>query len=175
MAVELDKEKKMANLGNLGRGLSQLGQHHRLTKILRTGVIVMSGLLASVGFNCNFNPVSIGLARPALAQEAAEDYFQKGFAALRDNPDAAISLFNLAIQLDPNHANAYFFRGIAYSFKKEYGPAFRDLDKAISLAPDNPSYYVTRGKIYEETGDHQKARQDRQKAQAITESKKGGS
>jgi len=116
----------------------------------------------------------LALAIEAQAQESAEDYFQRGFAVLRNNPDEAISLFTGAIQMDPNHANAYFFRGVAFSFKEQYGPAFRDLDKAISLVPDNPSYYVTRASIYEKAGDQRKAQQDRQKAQALSEAKRGG-
>jgi tetratricopeptide (TPR) repeat protein len=143
-------------------------------KLLVAGIIILAGLAVSPKFNGDYQTQSLSLVQPAIAQESANDHFLQGFHVLRENPDQAIPLFTRAIQLDPNHANAYFFRGIAYSFKKQYEPAFRDIGKAISLSPNNPSYYITRGKIYEKIGDHRRAQQDLQQAKAITESLKRG-
>jgi len=60
-------------------------------------------------------------------------------------PDPAITDLDKAIQLKPDHATAYFFRGNAYYHKGDYERAIADLDTAIQLRPDLVEAYVNRG------------------------------
>ena len=41
--------------------------------------------------------------------------------------------FNMAIQLKPNLAEAYYNRGITYGFKGDYDLAIEDYNRAIDL------------------------------------------
>jgi tetratricopeptide (TPR) repeat protein len=62
-----------------------------------------------------------------------------------DWADGTILLANQAIQLNPNDADAYCWRGWAYSDKKEYGRAFADFAYAIRLDPNHFYTYYARG------------------------------
>ena len=61
-----------------------------------------------------------------------------------DTQGKQIELCNEAIELDPNYAEAYRFRGLAYSRLQNYEAAFKDLSKAIELAPDDVLTYKAR-------------------------------
>ena len=60
-------------------------------------------------------------------------------------PNRAITDLDKAIQLKPDHATAYFFRGNSYCHKSDYEGAIADWDKAIQLRPDLVEAYVNRG------------------------------
>ena len=62
----------------------------------------------------------------------------------------AIEDFNIAIELDPDNAGAYFNRGSAYFKKCEFANAIVDLDKAIALDPQNQSARDLRNKAQRE-------------------------
>ena len=51
--------------------------------------------------------------------------------------ERAIENYNKAIELDPNDADAYNNRGLAYYYLEEYERAIEDYNKAIEL---NPNY-----------------------------------
>ena len=58
---------------------------------------------------------------------------------------AAIRDFDKAIQLKPDHADAYFNRGNAKLDLEQYTAAINDYDKAIQLKPDLAEAYINRG------------------------------
>ena len=62
--------------------------------------------------------------------------------------NGAIRLYNEALQLKPNYADAYNNRGIAYRHLKQYERAIADHDKAIQLNPNDAQVYSSRGLTY---------------------------
>src|SRR5215204_1440714 len=57
------------------------------------------------------------------------------YADTKRDYDEAIREYTKAIELNPQFAEAYYNRGIAYSDKKEYDAAIQDYTKAIELNP----------------------------------------
>ena len=60
----------------------------------------------------------------------------------------AINAYSKAIELDPEHALAYFGRGLAYAELKIYDKAAKDFGKAIELDPAYALAYFGRGGAY---------------------------
>jgi len=56
--------------------------------------------------------------------------------------DWAIADFNKALEIDPKSADAYYNRGIAYYFKKEYDKSWKDIKKAQDLGYKIPSKFL---------------------------------
>jgi tetratricopeptide (TPR) repeat protein len=69
-----------------------------------------------------------------------------------------------AIEDSSNDAVAYFNRGVAYYFKRQYDRAIENYNKAIQLNPNLAEAYVTRGVAYKHKGQLDKARSDFQTA-----------
>ncbi len=60
----------------------------------------------------------------------------------------ALDDYNKAIELNPNHAGAYYNRGLLYSDQKKYDLALSDYDKAIEINHNYAEAYVNRGVLY---------------------------
>jgi tetratricopeptide (TPR) repeat protein len=74
--------------------------------------------------------------------------------------DQAIADFTTAIELDPNLAQAYRERGVAYSDKGDNNHALADLNQAIRLAPNYAMAYNNRGNIHRRMGNYDLALAD---------------
>jgi Flp pilus assembly protein TadD len=81
--------------------------------------------------------------------------------------DQAIAILDQAIQIDPNNALAYNYRGIAYYRSKSYEEALADFNKAIQLNPNLAMAYNNRAYAYFRKKDYSKAEKDLLKAQAL--------
>ena len=68
-----------------------------------------------------------------------------GFLRQEDNPSAAISAYDEAINLKPNYALAYNNRGNVNAKLGQREDALADYDKAIRLKPDYAEAYFNRG------------------------------
>ena len=106
----------------------------------------------------------------ACASNAAEKdtlpewAFQQGnFLMMLGETDMAIEAYSHAIDLKPEHANAYNNRGAAYLCKGELDLAIADFNvavklvPAVKLAPDVEMPYVNLGTAYSEKGNVDKA------------------
>ncbi|MGO9543790.1 MAG: tetratricopeptide repeat protein [Rhodomicrobium sp.] len=82
----------------------------------------------------------LALAHAALSRVSAGGI--SGYA------DRGIEEANRAIDIDPELADAYDARGLAYAKKKDYGHAIADYTRAIELNPANADAYITRGNVY---------------------------
>ncbi|MCU0288560.1 MAG: tetratricopeptide repeat protein [Acidobacteria bacterium] len=76
----------------------------------------------------------------------ADHYFQMGLQDnLKDYPKA-IEDYTKAIELNPDHYEAYLKRGtLRYKVLKEYREALTDFDKVIEMKPDCALAYLHRG------------------------------
>ena len=68
---------------------------------------------------------------------------------------------------NPNFANAYFHRGVAYQRLEQYERAIQDFSKAIELNPNNDWSYLARSAAYKAIGDNEKAQKDRDKVEEM--------
>ena len=63
-----------------------------------------------------------------------------------------------AIELRPDYADAYCFRGRAYRSQGEHDRAIEDSTKAIELKPDYAEAYYIRGAAYISQGEYDRHR-----------------
>ncbi|MBI5892053.1 MAG: tetratricopeptide repeat protein [Deltaproteobacteria bacterium] len=99
---------------------------------------------------------------------SAADWHKKGYQhALNKEYDDAIETFTKAIALDPNLAQAYRNRGVAYDKKGHLDKAIEDLSKAIILNSNDAAFYANRGTIYNKKGYSDMAIEDFNKAIAL--------
>ena len=94
----------------------------------------------------------------------AELAFQHGNVLMMfKQMDMAIERYSHAIKLNPNYANAYYNRGVAYYGKSDYQQAINDYTKAMNLRPNDTKAYNNRGVAYCDNGDYQQAITDHTK------------
>ena len=56
--------------------------------------------------------------------------------------DPAIGDYDKALELDPDHSQAYTGRGLTRLRKQDWDPASADLEKASRLEPDSPDSFL---------------------------------
>ncbi len=78
--------------------------------------------------------------------------------------DKKIDLYTQCIEKDPQLADAYNNRGLAYGNKGDNDQAIKDYDKAIELNPQYAEVYFNRGFAYSNKGDNDQAIKDYDKA-----------
>lgn len=82
-------------------------------------------------------------AQPQISEQAApakdaEEYYQAGIQNLKTKKvDAAIEQLRVAIEMNPEYAEAYRYLGLAYGQKNAWQEAGQVLQKAIALQPDD--------------------------------------
>ncbi len=93
--------------------------------------------------------LSLGVVFQALgAQETVAGLLVEARAAYESgHRRRALSLANEAIQLDPQHADAYLLRGAIHERSREYALASADYDEAIRLRPQQAHAYNRRGGV----------------------------
>jgi len=78
--------------------------------------------------------------------EQAAKALSRGRMALKmDDPDLAIAESNEAIRLNPNYANAFNIRGLAFVKKHVFGNAIDSYSEAIRLKGNESVFYYNRG------------------------------
>ena len=82
----------------------------------------------------------------------AEDYFYRAYNAPENSYQYKIDNYTTAIRLEPDNADAYGNRGVAYENLGEYNTAIADYTTAIRLDPDNADAYNNRGITKENAG-----------------------
>lgn len=71
-----------------------------------------------------------------------EEHMQCGKSCVYNDPIKAITEINEAIQIKPECAESYYYRGMAYQLKAgpDYRAALKDFEKALELKPDSNLY-----------------------------------
>src|SRR6185369_3740602 len=100
----------------------------------------------------------------AQNRRLAIDYLNRGTKELdAGNLEAALSLFNRAIELDVNYGAAYFSRGLVRKRQADLDGAMSDFTRSIELKPMAEAY-LDRGATRKEKGDRDGAIADYNKA-----------
>ena len=64
----------------------------------------------------------------------------------------AIDNFNEAIELDPEYADVYNNRGVAYAILGDNDQAIADFNKVLEIEPNDTQAYLNRGLTYKTLG-----------------------
>jgi tetratricopeptide (TPR) repeat protein len=116
------------------------------TAICRSGQIGLSFLLLiSGGMLAAAQPTS---AQPQIliSQLTVVEYWAQGTVRLNQGDyHGAIAKFNQALQLDPNYASAYLFRGVAKAALGDYQGVIADMNQTLKLDPNNPNSHLIYG------------------------------
>ena len=85
---------------------------------------------------------------------SAQEWFKRGFAALRVNQDyaGAARAFALSIRLNPTYQQAYVNRGLAYERLGNVQQAMEDYSMAMVLQFDEGKAYYFRGLAFKRSG-----------------------
>jgi tetratricopeptide (TPR) repeat protein len=125
----------------------------------RAGVISLAPLLVSPTPGPSAAEI-VGAGDQTPAADAAF-YFNQGVAQAQDGDyPQAIESLTRATDLDPNLADAYYFRGYLYTLQDDLEQALDDYSRVIELAPGFPDIYRDRGSIYYFQGDIDRALDD---------------
>jgi tetratricopeptide (TPR) repeat protein len=85
-------------------------------------------------------------------------------AARQGNMTEAISHFQEALRLDPNHVVALDNLGAAYRQQQNWDEARKVLERALKVKPDDPEANYSLGMVYAQTDDSERAYEFLQKA-----------
>jgi len=96
-----------------------------------------------------------------IGKDKSIAYTKKG------NYDKAIELFEKAISINPEYADAYFNMGLAYDYKGNYDKAIEMYEKAVSINTKYAAAYNNMGSAYDDKGNHDKAIEMYEKAISI--------
>lgn len=104
-----------------------------------------------------------------LTREIEREWSQSGSTALdmllrrgrdaleNEQPDIAIEHLTALIDHAPGFAEGWHARATAFYMKDLYGPALNDLEKALTLNPDNYNAIFGLGVMFQEFGDSARA------------------
>ena len=91
--------------------------------------------------------------------QTAEEYFDKAYDYEKNGEyQLAIDNYTKCLRVDPDYADAYYNRGLAYG-KGLYNleDAISDFTRAIRIDPDYTNAYYNRGFAYDELGNYEDA------------------
>jgi len=99
----------------------------------------------------------------------AEDYIKSGLEKIEVKDfEGAFSDFSIAIEMDPNSAEAYYQRGLLLGKEMhKYTKAIKDFTKAIKIKSDFAEAYYDRGVTYVILDDLKNSCTDWQKAKEL--------
>jgi tetratricopeptide (TPR) repeat protein len=96
-----------------------------------------------------------------LHGQEAGGSFQDGLLALQqDRHQQAIDAFTLTVAAEPNHARAWYYRGLSREQLGDHVGAMHDLDRALVLDPSDANVLLRRADVYLAAGHPQEARAD---------------
>ena len=78
--------------------------------------------------------------------------------------DDAIEIWRRLVHVDPGHDMGWFYLGVAAKEREQWREALGLFDRAHALDPDDPSTLHCRGHVYQALGEHQRGREDLERA-----------
>ena len=90
----------------------------------------------------------------ASANPLAKNLFNSGVDKYdQGDYQGAMADYTKAIEINPEYAPVYYFRGIAMDDLQDYQGAIADFSKAIEINPMNAIFYYNRGSAKDDLGD----------------------
>jgi Zn-dependent protease len=115
-----------------------------------SGRQILAAILLYIGLFLFFIVVLVVVTQ---AFPGADEAFNRGFNYHADGHyEKAISEYNKAIKMNPQHAMAYNNRGIVYESKGQHDKAISDFGKALEINPKLANAYVNRGSLMSKLG-----------------------
>lgn len=106
----------------------------------------------------------------ALKPDFANAYNNRGYTySSMGEYQKAINDLTKAIDINPQFPNPYKHMGTLKYKCEEYDQALEYLNKAINLDESYKDAYETRAKVYHALGDHEKAKKDEERAEALSD------
>jgi tetratricopeptide (TPR) repeat protein len=101
----------------------------------------------------------------AIRSQGQEDWMQQGFKLLRAQQfGEAVTAFSRAIESDPDNAEAYNHRGVAWAYMGKIDQAIADYTKALEIKPELVGALNNRGSAFYQKGRLNQAISDYSKA-----------
>jgi tetratricopeptide (TPR) repeat protein len=103
----------------------------------------------SISFGLLRSQDTVKVALNLNPEQLAEQDYNKGLEALKKNDSySAIDLFSKCLFTKPGFDKALANRAIAYTNIKKYSEALVDINKAITITPQNPDNYFNKSVIF---------------------------
>lgn len=103
------------------------------------------------------NTLFVASAQSELVCDSNIDYMTLGKSHLDNFRDEeAVQAFSCAIMLEPDNADAYFYRGIAYRDLSEFDNAIADFERLSELEPNGTASYGLLATVYRRQGSYEK-------------------
>lgn len=175
--IELDPEAEEA-YNNRGCCYDELGEHQRAIDDY-TKAIELAPLDADAYNNRGNSCFNIGEYQKALNDytkaielrpDSANAYNNRGYTYLNIREyHKAINDYTKAIDINPQFPNSFKHMGTLKYYCQEYEEALEYLNKAINLDESYKEAYETRAEVYHALGDHEKAKKDEERAEALSD------
>jgi Tfp pilus assembly protein PilF len=127
--------------------------------------------LSLCSFSCQTasrRPSDRDLDKPAEIELSATSAFEEGMEFLsQGHDDEAKERFSKAVELKPNHAEAYFYWGLALEEPGSYEEAIEKFKKAVKLRPDYAEAYFEWGQSLYKLGRSDEGREKVVKAMQL--------
>jgi tetratricopeptide (TPR) repeat protein len=135
------------------------------------GLFLVRNYVANVAMqkgNQNFNQNNYELAKAEKWYKVAsivmpkysQAHYQLGRVYFVEGKlDKAVSEFDMTLHANPDHKRAYYMRGLAKGYKKDYAGSQADFQSFLDNFPDEWAGYVDLAWVYYEDGQYEKARE----------------
>ena len=108
-----------------------------------------------------YGPILLSLTVLSTSSAQDNDHFNDGLLALqREQHAVAMDAFTQAVAARPDHARAWYYRGLSRDAMGDHVGAMHDMDRALALDPNDANVLLRRADVYLNAGRAREARAD---------------